>query len=50
MGVDDEFDIYEDLHLDAILIATGAEEGLALDAAAGEDYRAQFGIKQDNLS
>ena len=48
--MDDEFDIYEDLHLDAILIAAGAEEGLALDAVAGEDYRAQFDLKQDNLS
>ena len=28
MGVDDEFDIYEDLNLDAILVAAGAEDGI----------------------
>jgi hypothetical protein len=36
--VDEEFDIYEDLHLDAILIAAGAEEGgIALPAASPTD-------------
>jgi hypothetical protein len=39
LGVDDEFDIYEDLNLDAILLA-GAEEG-GLDAA-GDIYRNLF--------
>lgn len=28
VGVDDEFDIYEDLNLDAILVAAGAEDGI----------------------
>ena len=27
VGVDDEFDIYEDLQLDAIIVSAGVEEG-----------------------
>ena len=36
--MDEEFDIYEDLHLDAILIAAGTEEGgIALPTASPID-------------
>ena len=43
VGVDDEFDIYEDLHLEAIMIAAGAEEGLAIleGAVVGEHNKPQ---------
>ena len=37
VGVDDEFDIYEDLQLDAIIVSAGVEEGgIAVVDGAGE--------------